>query len=182
MSKKAVVTILALIVCTPIVSAQDVSLGPQLGLYFTDDADDDFNVMFGAAARLRLMPILGGEISINYRQEDYFGDELTVRSWPVMVTGMLYPIPMVYGAVGFGWYNTTYDFSDAVEATGVDDETEQEVGWHFGGGVELPISDRASITGDIRYVFLDYDFGDPPGFGDVDADFFVITAGIQFGL
>lgn len=179
MTKHILLIVALLLLGTSFAEAQSIVLGPQLGFYSVEDAEDDFNVMVGVTARMKLLPALGVEGSINYRQESYFGDDLTVKSWPVMVTGLLYPAEVVYGAVGFGWYNTTYDFADGL---GIANETEQEVGWHFGGGVELPLGKQAVLTGDVRYVFLDYDFGEPPGFGDIDADFYVITAGLLFRL
>ncbi|NIR51359.1 porin family protein [candidate division KSB1 bacterium] len=160
----------------PNLQAQGLNLGPQVGFQKADDAEDG-NFLLGAALRLKFSKALGIEGSINYRQED-FGPNLTVRSWPVMVTGLLYPLPIVYGAVGAGWYNTTFDFDTAAADV---DETKQEFGWHFGAGVELPLGSKTKLAGDIRYVFLDYDFDEIP-FRDVDSNFFMISAGILFGL
>jgi len=80
------------------VNAQSVSLGPQAGYYKAKDTDGNF--MGGVAWRFKLSQMLGLEASINYRQEKYADDALTVRSWPVMVTGLIYPLPIVYGAIG----------------------------------------------------------------------------------
>ncbi|MCI0690989.1 hypothetical protein L0337_03165 [candidate division KSB1 bacterium] len=66
-------------------------------------------------------------LSINYRQEKFNNGALTVRSWPVMVTGLLYPLPIVYGAVGAGWYNTKFDFEPAGGVIGIQ-ETKQDFG------------------------------------------------------
>lgn len=162
------------------VNAQSVSIGPQVGYYRARDADEG-NFMGGVAVRLKLMPLLGIEASINYRQEKYGDDALTVRSWPVMVTGLIYPLPFVYGAMGAGWYNTTMDY-DQNKLPLLEDETSREVGWHFGGGVELPVGPRFKFTADIRYVFLDYDFKEIPGSGDLNSNFYVITAGFLVGL
>ncbi len=161
-------------------SAQNVYLGPQVGYYKAQGADEG-EFMYGGALRVKLMPIFGIEASINYRQEKYGDDVLTVRSWPVMVTGLIYPLPMVYGAAGFGWYNTTLDYDQSVLEF-LEDETVQEIGWHFGGGVELPVGENLKLTGDIRYVFLDYDFEEIPGSDDIDSNFYVITAGVLFGF
>jgi opacity protein-like surface antigen len=91
----------------------------------------------------------------------------------------VYPLGrVIYGAVGAGWYNTTFDFrSEAIE-----NRTHQKVGWHFGGGLELPLARSISLTGDVRYVFLDYDFETIPGSGDTDADFYLITVGLLLGI
>ncbi len=174
-------TVVSLILAAPIAGAQDFHIGPQLGFYNVEDSDDDFKTMIGGAVRVKFIPILGGEASINYRQEDYLNNAVTIKSYPVLVTGMLYPVEVLYGAVGFGWYNYRLDYSDEVNDTGIDDESEQEVGWHFGGGIQLPVGDRALVTGDLRYVFLDYDFGEVPGDG-VDADFYMLHVGLLFKL
>jgi len=160
--------------------AQSVSIGPQVGYYKVQDADEG-SFTGGAALRLKLIPFLGAEASIGYRQEKYADDLLTVRSWPVMVTGLVYPLPMIYGAMGFGWYNTTFDY-DEDRLPLLEDETVQKIGWHFGGGLELPLGTKAKLTADIRYVFLNYDFKEIPGQGEMDSNFYVITAGLLFGL
>jgi hypothetical protein len=95
-----------------LVDAQSVYLGPQIGLYKATDADN-VSMMGGATCRLKLTPVLGAEASVNYRQENYLNDAVTVRSWPVMVTGLIYPIPFIYGAIGAGWYNVTFDYGSS---------------------------------------------------------------------
>ena len=92
----------------------------------------------------------------------------------------VYPIPMVYGAMGMGWYNTTIDYDQTVLPM-LDDDTAQEIGWHFGGGVEVPV-EAVKLTGDVRYVFLDYDFEEFPGSENAESNFYVITAGVLFGF
>jgi opacity protein-like surface antigen len=162
------------------VNAQSISLGPQVGYYKALDADQG-NFMGGVALRLKLIPVLGVEASINYRQEKYGDGALTVRSWPMMVTGLIYPLPFVYGAMGAGWYNTTFDY-DQDKFPSLKDETTQKVGWHFGAGVELPVGPKIKLTGDIRYVFLNYDFKEIPGSANLNSNFYVITVGFLFGL
>ncbi|MDZ7721546.1 MAG: outer membrane beta-barrel protein [candidate division KSB1 bacterium] len=161
------------------VNAQSVSLGPQVGYYKAQDADANF--MGGVAWRFKFTPMLGLEASINYRQEKYANDALTVRSWPIMVSGLIYPTPLAYGAIGAGWYNTTMDY-DQEKFSFLKDETTQEFGWHFGGGTELPVGSNLKLTGDIRYVFLDYDFKEIPGSSNLESNFYVITIGLLFGL
>ena len=161
--------------------AQGAYLGPQLGIYNARDADNA-KLMGGAALRLNLSPALGIEGSINYREEEYAQGKVTARSWPVMVTGLLYPVPVLYGAIGVGWYNTTLDYDGGKIGREINSETKQKFGWHFGGGVELPVGSTAKLVGDIRYVFLNYNFKALPGSNGVNSDFYVITAGLLFGL
>lgn len=110
------------------VNAQSISFGPQVGYNKTRNADGNF--MGGVAWRFKLTPILGLEASINYRQEKYVNDALTVRSWPIMVTGLIYPLPIFYGAIDAGWYNTTFDYDQSKFPLQVfKDETKQKFGW-----------------------------------------------------
>jgi opacity protein-like surface antigen len=98
-----------------------------------------------------------------------------------MVTGLIYPFPAVYGAVGAGWYNTTFNYNHGTIG-GVTDETLQKFGWHFGGGVELPPESNVRLLADIRYVFLNYDFQKLPGTEGMNADFWQATVGLLFSL
>jgi opacity protein-like surface antigen len=177
--KKLMLTTLVALMAAQ-VNAQSIGLGPQVGYYKARDADKG-SYMGGVAWRLKLMPVLGVEASINYRQEKYGNDALTVRSWPVMVTGLIYPLPIFYGAVGAGWYSVTYDYNQD-KLPGIKDETTQKVGWHFGGGVELPVGSSFKLTGDIRYVFLNYKFEGIPGSSGLKSNFTVITVGLLFNL
>ena len=161
-------------------NAQSSGFGPQLGYYKAQDADDG-TYTGGLALRLKLMSVFGVEASINNRQEKYANDALTVRSWPVMVTGLIYPVPIAYGAIGFGWYIVTLHY-DQNKFPLFADETTQKVGWHFGGGLELPLGSNITLTGDIRYVFLNYDFKQFPGSNNINSDFTVLTVGLLFGL
>ncbi|HSR18164.1 MAG TPA: outer membrane beta-barrel protein [Ignavibacteriaceae bacterium] len=155
-----------------------VSIGPQLGFYKTADADN-MSLMYGAALRLKLSNALGFEGSINYRREEFSDGNVKVDTWPVMLTGMIYPVEPVYGAIGIGWYNTKIDYSESLNHA---DQTNQKFGWHFGAGTEIPLGEVVALTGDFRYVFLNYDFDEVPGAGEIDANYFVITAGLLFRI
>lgn len=179
-TKKLVVALLVFAVSMP-VFGQGIKLGPQLGYQKAIDADQG-KLMGGAALRAKLLPALGIEASINYRSETYADGLLKVQSWPVMVTGLYYPLPILYAAVGTGWYNTTFNY-DQSKLPGIKDNTEQKVGWHFGAGVELPAGSGTTLTADIRYVFLDYHFKDLPGHGRLNnSNFYIINVGLLFGL
>ncbi len=159
-----------------------IGVGPRAGYYRAQDADEG-RWMGGACGRVKLGSAIGIEGSIDYRSEKWANGALTVRSWPVMATAMIYPLPIVYGLAGFGWYNTTFDYDQSrLLLKQVEDETKQEVGWHFGGGLELPLGSLTSLTADVRYVFLDYDFSEIPGSEDMKANFYAITVGILIGL
>lgn len=159
--------------------AQVLSLGPQIGYQKARGAEEG-KLMGGAALRLRLASKFKIEGAINYRQEKFAGGNLMVRSWPVTVTGLIYALPVVYGSLGAGWYNTRFEYASANPRIAVED-TRQEIGWHFGGGVEIPLGKSTKLAGDLRYVFLNYDFDQVPGV-QLDSDFYMVTVGMQFGL
>ena len=169
----------------PTTSKSSIGFGPQIGYYNTNGSDGG-RIMGGVALRLKLSDALGVEGSINYREEKFANGAIDVKSWPVMVTGLLYPIPVVYGAIGAGWYNTTIDYNIPSAIVGgsstVASETVQQFGWHFGGGLELPLGTVGKLVGDIRYVFLNYNFKTFPGSNGVNSNFYVITVGLLFGL
>ena len=137
--------------------------------------------------RTKLSSALGIEASINYRREEYDNGAVDVTNWPVMVTGLIYVLPIVYGAIGAGWYNTSVTYSQDLHLLGVNDQTEQKFGWHFGGGLEIPLgmsmsNPGAILTADIRYVFLNYDFQKLPGSPGLQNNFVYMTVGLLFSL
>jgi opacity protein-like surface antigen len=161
-------------------------LGPQLGWQKANDADNA-NFMLGGAFRTKLSSDFGIEASIDYRKEEYDNGAVSVTNWPVMVTGLIYPVPILYGAIGAGWYNTSIAYSSNLHFLGVNDQTEQKFGWHFGGGVEIPLgismnNPGSILTADIRYVFLNYDFQQLPGSPGLQSNFVYMTVGLLFGL
>jgi len=184
-ARSVLTLVLILFVAVPLAAQGGIGFGPQIGIYKAQDADD-VRIMGGAALRLKFSEVLGVEGSINYREEKYANGFATVKSWPVMVTGLIYPIPVVYGAIGAGWYNTSIEYNLPAGFLGgpstIASETKQEFGWHFGGGVELPLGAVAKLVGDIRYVFLNYEFQRFPGSDGVNSNFYVVTAGLLFGL
>ena len=186
MMKQCLLTLGVIVLATATAYSQGgISLGPQIGFYKSRDADNS-KIMGGAAMRFNFFPGLGLEGSVNYREEDYNGGHLSVKSYPVMVTGLIYVVPVIYGAIGAGWYNSSIDYNYPPGYNGgpgsISSETKQDFGWHFGGGAELPVGSSAKIVGDIRYVFLDYNFKSIPGVNGLNSDFYVVTAGLLFNL
>ncbi|MDR3625758.1 MAG: outer membrane beta-barrel protein [Ignavibacteriaceae bacterium] len=188
MFRKSIFIWLFALICVDITIAQVPTsyLGPQLGWQKASDADNA-KLMVGGAYRIKLSPSFGLEASVHYRSEDYDNGDVSVTSWPVMVTALIYPLPIVYGAIGAGWYNTSITYSSALHLFGANDETEQKFGWHFGAGLEIPLgmsmsNPGAILTADIRYVFLNYDFQQFPGTQGLKNDFVYMTVGLLFNL
>lgn len=181
-ARYAAIATAVLMLLPALASAQSAYLGPELGIYNVPNADNT-RLMGGLALRMKLNSALAIEGSVGYRQEDYAGGRVTVKSWPVMVSGLLYPLPMLYGIVGAGWYNSAVDYHlGRFGLADIDGQTEQKFGWHFGAGAELPVGRHAKVFGDVRYVFLNYDFKQFPGSPGTNSNFYVINLGLLFGL
>jgi opacity protein-like surface antigen len=161
------------------------AFGPQVGFYRSPGASE-YRTMGGLALRLKVSERLGIQGSINYRSERYLNNTIRATSWPVLVSGLFYPAPQLFGTIGTGWYNTSIEYSIPVlnppGAVLVSSEEQQRFGWHFGGGLELPLGMGTMLSGDIKYVFLDYEFKNFPGAGGVNSNFYVISVGLLFGL
>lgn len=168
--------ILALLSFASSASAK-TQLGLHLGLQKARGADNAATLL-GVLLRSK-MEKYAIEASIDYRQEKYFDGEVTVRTWPVMLTLLWYPIPFLHGDIGAGWYNTTMDYSEDLEILGANDDTSQRFGWHFGGGAEFPL-ESVTLTADVRYVFLDYKWNYVPGTESKRGDFYMLTFGLLF--
>ncbi len=159
-----------------------IGFGPVLG-WTRANSSDAGRVTGGVALRMHLSPALGVEGSIMYRQDKFNNGAVTATTWPVQVTGLLYVIPDIYGAIGTGWYHTSYDYDMTAYPAGTPTPTgtQTQFGWHFGAGAEIPLG-AAAITADIRYVFLNYNFQQLPGTGGPNANFYTINVGLLFGL
>lgn len=158
-----------------------IGIGPRVGYLKSQDADQG-SWLYGGALRLKLGG-LGIEGSVDYRSEEFLDGDLKSESYPVMASLLIYPVPFVYGLAGMGWYNTKFDFDD--KKVGINfpkDKEEQQVGWHFGGGLEIPMGKVTTLAADIRYVFLDYDFAKVPGKSELKSDFYEITLSIFWGF
>lgn len=165
-------------------------LGGHVGYFnVTDDGEEKF--FGGAHARLRLPILLSFEGALDYRSSATRavdgvspGTDLNVTTYPITVSAMAYPIPLVYLLAGIGWYNTTIEFSDSDLAVGPDSETNDNFGSHFGAGIEVPIGGNKSLSADLRYVFLNYDVTklDLGGLEELDADYFSFQVGLTFNF
>ena len=150
MASRFTLTLSLLILSAVTAAAQTgVEVGPQVGFYRAQDGDRARGIG-GVAMRLRFSEVFGVEGSISYREEVYSDGMVDVKSWPVMITALVYPFPIAYGAVGAGWYNSSIDYSFTPVVLS---ETKEQFGWHFGGGMELPLDSVTKLVGDIRLRF-----------------------------
>lgn len=179
MFKKILFVVFAVLLFAGSINAQSFAIGPQVGYHKSEDTDG--SLMLGGAARLYLAQSLAIEASINYRADEYENGAVKTKMYPVMLSGMLYFFPLLYGTAGAGWYNTKIEYSKEMQLFGFKDETKSELGYHLGLGAELELGDLI-LSGDVRYVFLDLKLDRMPGLNELKNNFYVITAGVLFKL
>jgi outer membrane protein len=130
-------------------------LGPRVGFYQPKDADDG-KFFGGLQARFRVLPFLGIEGSVDYHQANFANNLVEVRTYPVMVSGLLYfyPNPVVspYLLAGVGWHFQDIEFRGPSPST----ERSNQFGGQVGGGLDIPLGERVTLDADIRYIFLDF--------------------------
>ncbi len=173
-------TVLAALACLllfPIsVQAQQYPLVTTLGIgmrggFYKSSSADLGSYSFGVMTRGRIGRSLGVEATLDYRGEELFnagnvaGTDLVagVSYVPITVSAILF-IPLgttiaPYGVAGVGWYYTivNYDLGGSNIPALVElfeDEKNREFGYHFGLGIELPLSNHAALHMDYRYIFL----------------------------
>jgi opacity protein-like surface antigen len=151
--------------CITVALAADLAHASGIGVRgaWVDTPDTEDNTsMVGGFVRLGSTVALEG--AVDYRREDVgLGAEL--RTWPVTLSLILAPIPVVYGVAGVGWYNTTLELPPALEGL---EDTQSEFGYHVGAGAQLPIVPALSFVGDLRYSYINYDFDE---FGEAVSNF-----------
>jgi hypothetical protein len=150
-----------------VISAQTLMIGPQVGFSKSGDADKA-SVMPAVAARLSLLN-LEAELSIGYKSEEFDDGSIKTKSYPVLFTGMFKIFPVFRAEAGIGWYNTKIEYDKS-------DETVQKIGYHVGGGAEIPLGNIV-LTGDFRYVFLDVALNN-----DLKSDYYTMNVGLLFKL
>jgi opacity protein-like surface antigen len=131
--------------------AQSAEIVPALGMTKAVDGDDQAKMSGSLSLRGNLIPLLQAEVGVSYRSEDRFDGQLHLRQWPVTASLYLRPASVIYAGAGVGWYNTTYDYDDALA---LEDETRQDFGVHVGGGVQIPLAEKVGLDLNGRYVML----------------------------
>ena len=156
-------------------SAKAAGLGIGAHYSFVHNREiDDNSGMKGLMARMR-GGFFGLEAAVDYRKDD-LGEGAELKTWPVTASVMFYPLPLVYGLAGLGYYNSTMDFPSSSQYS---DQTDSDLGYHYGAGFEMPLVPMVKFTGDFRYHYVNYRFADiPASIGKVNADAFAINAGL----
>jgi opacity protein-like surface antigen len=160
--------------------AQLAVLLPSFGLGVHGGAfsarDGDTGGFGGAHARLRLLPFLGLEAAASIGEAS-FPQDVTIREVPIQFSALLYLIPFgplqLYVAGGAGYYDLH------VEPKGLSAHTDDQVGYHGGGGLDLPLGRGLVLNVDGRYQVLEDKVTGRPG-QRLDLDGWQVRGGLTY--
>jgi len=159
-------------------SAGEADFGVRGGYMRIPDAEDG-SILGGAFFRVDWHEVVFIDTSIYYHNEE-LSDDLDLELIPIQVSGMLFLLgrqgalsPFILAGGGVYWTRTT--------RTGKSSESEFDIGWHLGLGLDVAISERMFIETDFRYMWLDVDT-EGGTFADAAADFNHWIAGVGLGF
>lgn len=159
--KKAIVTFVILFAVFSVSAFSQVGkfgIGGHGTFYSAAADEEEREFAFGIHARARISSNLGLEASMEFRQEDLLEDNATLKLYPIQFSLLYYLLPNskvgLYGLGGFGFTRSSVSgdlFGEDAENT--------DISYHFGFGVEIPVSQSLGISGDIRYLDMNLDLG-----------------------
>jgi opacity protein-like surface antigen len=160
----------------PVVRAAEIV--PAIGITnSTEDSDDDVKLFGSLAFRGNLADALKAEIGVMYRNESFMNGNLNVRQWPLTASLYVTPTPQLYLGGGVGWYNTTLDYDDDLN---IDSKTQQDFGFHVGGGIQVPVSEAMAVDLGGRYTFMDDIETELDDLANLNPDFWTTSLGLAF--
>lgn len=166
--------------------ANTFGVGPRLGWYESNDAVEGA-WFYGLQGRARLGSNVGFELTLEYRDSELFDAgtlditrlDADVMYVPITASFMVF-VPIgswlaPYGLGGIGWYYTIEDYElfalgSAEVRKILKDENNFEMGYHFGLGLEIQLSQNIAIHGDFRYLFLGTEINSITDFSTLDTD------------
>jgi len=158
-------------------------LGLHGNWYNTSDADDG-TIRAGLQARLRITGGLAAELSADYRDEEFDDGNISVSGYPFQLSALWY----IFGQGGisphliFGgsWYSA--DVTVRNQGGLSQEYSSDDFGYHGGFGIELHMTERSFLHADVRYMFIDIDYGGVLNTADteIDSDGFVVQLGLTF--
>ena len=185
----AALALLALVLAAPPAAADGfgMDLGIHGGLVGTDGSDGE-SFVGGAQARFHLFWIIGAEARASYYSDSYDLGQLgsvDIENVPFQASAMIYPIKLpkvgVY-LLGGGTYSNLKVTGTSV-VTG--EVTEKKWSAHAGAGIDIGLSNRLTLNGDVRFVFIDADSVDEvldEIASDYTGDYWAATIGLNFKL
>lgn len=136
---------------------------------------------FGASGRVRILPWLGAEASVDFQTLQSFSHhQIHLFQVPFEFAALFY-VPVEgpfrpYGIAGFGFTVTDISYSGALG--GHADTDDLNALFFLGFGAEFELEPNIMLDANVRFVFA----SDPPHFNGNSADWIQFTVGILFKL
>jgi len=136
-------------------------------------------------ARLSLrttwLPMLKTDLGVGYRDDQFDGGTVRMRSWPITASLWVSPFANMpstrmsrflglYAGGGVGFYNETTRYSFNAPLTNLGTE---KFGEHVGAGYEVPVTGPLGLDLNARYIWLQ-----KSGLGEVNRDNWNTTLGL----
>lgn len=165
-------------------TADELDLGVRAGYQRISGADDG-NFVMGAFLRKDWHRVIFFEGAVLYHDEEYVADSGTVYDIefiPMQLTAQIFVLrrdrmycPYIQGGAGAYIVRKT--------GTGIETETDVDLGWHLGLGLDIVPADRIFFELDLRYIWLDTEFeGQTVADTLSDFDSWQATAGFGFRI
>jgi opacity protein-like surface antigen len=186
----ALVSLLGLALALPAaVEARTLGVGAHVGYSDAKNADGTYHI--GGNLSLRLAEIVGGLLEVEYRKDDVdvgggFRGDVDVEYIPILASVQVFPFADRLGAIspyaigGYGWYVTRTEIRGEVAGiNGRFTDYDHSEGWHLGAGADFNLGPNLTLSGDVRWVWLETNFED---IDDVDSDGIRLTFAVKFFL
>ncbi len=175
--------ILFSIVFTPnLFSQKYIAVGPGYGFYYSPDTDSKMNDVIKVRGRFRY-DTFGCEASIGYKNEMYGRETVWVRSWPIQLSGFLYPVSFLYLGGGAGLYDIYIDYNQGIPGLmSYENESKKKFGVHLCLGVEKRMSRTSIFSLEISKSWIDYAFREFSGSSSLDTNSLAVEATLLFQL
>jgi hypothetical protein len=147
---------------------------PSVGYSRTPESTNN-QMIYGVSLRGGGKNRMVSELAVGYRNEDYSGGDMAVRTIPVTFSAWASPFQSLYVGGGGGYYYTTQKYR---EGLGLSNSSARQFAYHWGGGMRLPMGRTSGIDLQYRNVLLKKQSDALPA-GSFDPSYWSMSVGIS---
>jgi len=165
--------VFALLLLAGLATARAGEFVPSIGYSRTPESDKN-QMIYGLSLRGAGSRRMTSELAVGYRNEGYSGGDMTVRTIPVTLSAWMAPSRTIYVGGGLGYYFMAQKYAASLS---LGEQTSHQLGYHWGGGILLPMGAKSALDLQYRNVRLERQDTGLPG-GSFDPSFWSVSAGI----
>ncbi len=163
------ILVMALLVGAGTAAAVTSELVPAVGMTRAVHGDRAVTGDVRLGLRTAWTRMLRSEVGVSYREDQFDGGTVKMKSWPVTASLWVAPYMGLYAGGGIGWYNESTRFGANAPFTRVNT---QKFGEHVGVGYEAPLAGPVGLDVNFRYVWLQ-----KSGFEEINRNNWITTIG-----